>query len=76
MSHHECLDGPTGCSGTVSMYAALSGSGERYPRCEAHFQRYFERVQPKMDAISRRYPAQRPSWFDASVCGERWSPDE
>ena len=31
MSYHECLEGPAGCAGPVDMYAALSGSGERYP---------------------------------------------
>jgi len=76
MTYYECLDGPAGCAGPVSMYAALSGSGERYPRCEAHFERYVARVQPKLDAIAARYPRQAPSWFDPAFCGERWSCDD
>ena len=48
----ECLDGPAGCAGVVSAYEALSGSGERYPRCETHYAAYVERVQPRIDDIS------------------------
>ena len=76
MSYHECLEGPAGCAGPVDMYAALSGSGERYPRCEVHFDSYVARVQPKLDAIAERYPAQAPSWFDPAFAGERWSDDD
>jgi len=76
VSYYECLEGPVGCSGPVGMHAALSGSGSRYPRCQLHFDRYVERVQPKMDAIAERYPAQAPAWFDPTFCGERWSDDD
>lgn len=76
MSYHECLEGPAGCGGPVGMYAALSGSGDLYPRCEAHFDLYVARVQPRMDEIAARYPAQQPAWFDPAFCGERWSDDD
>lgn len=76
MSYRECLEGPDGCEGTVDMHASLSGSGERYPRCHAHFERYLTRVQPKLDAIAERYPASPPAWFDPAFCGERWSADD
>ena len=76
MSYHECLEGPAGCDGPVGMHAALSGSGEHYPRCHEHFESYVRRVQPKLDAIAERYPVQAPGWFDPAVCGERWSDED
>ena len=72
----ECVDGPAGCAGEVVEYLALSGSGERYPRCERHYQGYVERVQPKIDDINRRYPAMAPADFDPTYAGERWDEDD
>jgi hypothetical protein len=72
----DCLDGPAGCGGQVSEYAALSGSGEFYPRCETHYVAYVERLQPKIDEINRRYPVQAPSDFDSAYCGESWDSDD
>lgn len=76
----ECLDSyddAANCDGEVSYYFALSGSGSTYPRCEAHYAEYVERVQPQMDDIRSRYPdsSQPPSWFDESYAGERWDDD-
>lgn len=72
----ECLDGPAGCVGEVDKYLALSGSGERYPRCEGHQAAYVERMQPQIDAINRRYPAMAPPDFDPTYCGEVWSEED
>ncbi|MBU8820957.1 hypothetical protein KL864_34420 [Mycolicibacterium goodii] len=71
----ECLDGPVGCRGEVSEYLALSGSGERYPRCEGHYAAYVERLQPQIDAINRRYPVMAPADFDPYYAGESWDED-
>lgn len=72
----ECLDGPVGCAGEVAEYLALSGSGERYPRCETHYGAYVERVQPRIDEINRRYPVRAPADFDPMYAGERWDEDD
>lgn len=57
----DCLDGPEGCGGQVFPRAALSGSGEHYTRCDHHWEDYYERTAPKMDAIRSRYPEMAPS---------------
>lgn len=72
----ECLDGPDRCEGETFPRAALSGSGEYYPRCDFHYGLYCERLQPKMDEINRRYPAMAPADFDPSFCGERWAEED
>lgn len=72
----ECLDGPVGCAGEVREYLALSGSGLSYPRCEAHYVAYAERMQPQIDAINRRYPVTAPADFDPYYAGERWDEDD
>lgn len=43
----ECIahDNPTECRGSVKDYAALSGSGFTYPRCELGYEQYVERVR-------------------------------
>lgn len=66
------------CQGEVNHYEALSGSGERYPRCEGHYRTYVERLQPRIDAIRARYPDtdQPPSWFDPTYAGEHWNEDD
>ncbi len=69
----ECLDGPVGCDGPVFERLALSGSGMRFPRCEAHFQAHYERVAPRLEDVRRRYPVTAPADFDPSACGEFWS---
>ena len=71
----RCLDGPDGCGGEVSEYLTLFGSGMRFPRCEIHYAAYCARLQPKMDDIARRYPAQAPADFDPTYAGERWEED-
>ena len=75
--NNACLDGPEGCAGQTSYYPALSGSGMAYPRCEAHYEAYYERVQPRMDEIRQRYPDTDvpPDWFDPTYAGERWDED-
>ena len=76
---HECLEhfDARECSGPVDLYPALSGSGEAYPRCEAGYAAYVERVQPRLDAIQRDYPDSpfAPSWFDPAYAGESWDAD-
>lgn len=73
----DCLDSDsqTPCEGEVTEYYALSGSGLTYARCERHYGEYVERVQPKMDHISRRYPEHAPADFDPSYAGESWDED-
>lgn len=71
----ECLDGSEGCEGDVSGYLALSGSGERYPRCARHQDLHVERLQPQIDEINRRYPERAPADFDPYFAGEAWDPD-
>jgi len=63
--------------GLVLLWFALSGSGERYPRCEKHYEAYVERVQPRIDEVRERYPDSSfaPSWFDPSYAGESWDDD-
>lgn len=63
------------CAGEVSPYLALSGSGDSYYRCARHYGLYVERVQPKMDAIRRRYPVTAPPDWDSLDCGEAWDED-
>ncbi|AEK07141.1 hypothetical protein JOEDIRT_122 [Mycobacterium phage JoeDirt] len=74
----DCLEGPEGCAGDVFMYEALSGSGERYPRCERHYAEYYARVWPKMEETRKRYPDTDtpPDWFDPTYAGERWNEDD
>lgn len=71
----ECVDGPQDCQGAVAEYAALSGSGMFFPRCERHYGCYVERVQPRIDEINRRYPASPPEDFDPYY-GESWAEDD
>lgn len=73
----ECIDSrDSACQGEVFERYTLSGSGMTFPRCDGHYGSYVARVQPQMDAISRRYPAQRPADFDSMYAGERWDEDD
>lgn len=79
MAHHEdheCLDGPHGCGGDTFPRAALSGSGEYYPRCDVHWEAYADRLAPKMAEIRSRYPEMAPADFDPLAAGERWTEDD
>jgi hypothetical protein len=71
----DCLDGPEGCGGETFPRLALSGSGDAYSRCDAHYEAYAARLQPVMTGISRRYPAMAPADFDPSYAGESWDED-
>lgn len=71
----ECLDGPADCQGEVFARATLSGSGDSYYRCDHHYELYYQRVQPVMDDIARRYPVMAPVDFDPLACGESWDDD-
>lgn len=71
----ECLDGPEGCKGEVEPRATLSGSGDCYYRCDAHYEAYAARLEPVMADIARRYPPQPPSDWDPLDCGEAWDED-
>lgn len=53
-------------------YAALSGSGLRYPRCEQHQEFYVERLALRIEEINRRYPVMAPPDFDPLTAGESW----
>lgn len=68
----ECLDGPVGCVGEAVEYLALSGSGDRYPRCAHQQDLHVERLQPRIDEINRRYPERAPEDFDPNFAGESW----
>jgi hypothetical protein len=72
----ECLDGPDGCGGDTFPRAALSGSGERYSRCDVHYEAYAERLTPRMAEIRSRYPEMAPPDFDFMAAGERWAEDD
>jgi len=76
MSHYDCLDGPDGCQGVTTEHPALSGSGMMFPRCESHHDAYLERVQPRIDAVRRRYPSHAPRDFDPGYCGEQWNEED
>jgi hypothetical protein len=76
MTMSDCIDGPDGCSGDVSEYLTLSGSGMTFPRCEAHYISYVARIRPVMDDIARRYPRLAPADFDPLYAGERWDEDD
>ena len=71
----ECLDGPQGCAGEVFPRATLSGSGDAYERCDAHYEAYAARLQPVMDDIARRYPPHPPADWDPAYAGESWYED-
>lgn len=72
----DCLDGPDGCNGEVHMHPSMSGSGMLWPRCEAHYRAYTERMGPIIDDINRRYPKLPPDDFDPLYAGESWDEDE
>ena len=71
-----CLDGPEGCVGETFPRESLSGSGDSYYRCGGHYDAYFDRVAPRMEAIRRRYPDRAPADFDPMYFGERWDEDD
>ena len=71
-----CSDDHFGtCSGEISLYESLSGSGERYPRCEKHYKMYAARVGPEIRFIRERYPYHAPADFDPYYAGEMWDDD-
>lgn len=74
--HDECIEGPHGCGGDTFPRAALSGSGERYSRCDVHHEAYVERLTPVMAEIRSRYPEMAPADFDPMAAGERWNEDD
>lgn len=72
----DCIDSnESPCSGEVFPRLALSGSGERYERCDSHYEAYAARLQPILQGIRQRYPEHPPSDFDESYAGERWDED-
>lgn len=74
----DCLDSDEGgCQGEMFERPSLSGSGMAFPRCDFHYDRYLDRVGPKLDEVRRRYPDSSiaPDWHDESYAGERWDDD-
>ena len=73
----DCIDASQSpCGGQHFPRLALSGSGERYVRCDTHYEAYVARLQPVLDDIRRRYPLQPPADFDPSYAGEAWGEDD
>lgn len=73
----DCVDASQSpCSGAHFPRLSLSGSGERYTRCDAHYDAYVARTQPILDDIRRRYPVCAPADFDSTYAGEVWSEDD
>ena len=73
----DCIDASQSpCAGEHFPRLALSGSGERYTRCDAHYDAYVARTQPILDDIRRRYPACPPADFDPTYAGEAWGEDD
>jgi hypothetical protein len=73
----DCTDSIDGgpCVGEIFDRQSLSGSGMTFPRCDKHYSEYVERVQPRLDAINRRYPVRAPDDFDPLFAGESWDED-
>lgn len=69
---NQCLDGPQGCEGDTEERLTVSGSGMTFPRCELHYEKYVDRLQPRMEEIRNRYPDQAPDDFDPTYAGETW----
>ncbi|MGW0626162.1 hypothetical protein [Streptomyces sp. NPDC002758] len=70
----KCLEDHTGqCSGPVEFREPLSGTGQSFPRCAAHWSKRLE----KQEEIRSRYPdsSSAPDWFDPTYAGERWDED-
>jgi hypothetical protein len=67
----ECLDGPSGCRGTVEYRMPLTSTGKSFPRCDHHWE---ERLETQ-EAINNRYPVMPPRDFDPMYAGERWDED-
>ena len=73
----DCLDAADSpCTDQTFPRLALSGSGERYPRCDGHYDAYVARTQPVLDDIRRRYPVCAPADFDPTYAGEVWGEDD
>lgn len=72
MSKLECLEAGSQCRGNVRYRDALSATGVRYPRCDAHW----EQRLTKQQRINADYGSPTPpAWFDASYAGEQWDDD-
>ncbi len=67
----ECLDGPTGCEGTVEYRLPLSATGRSFPRCDAHWAKRLA----FQEETNRKYPTLPPADFDPLYAGERWEED-
>lgn len=70
MTAPRCLEHGEDCSGEVEYRDALSPTGKRFPRCDAHWSKRLD----AQERINRDYPdsANPPSWFDPSYAGESW----
>lgn len=74
----QCIEhrDPTECVGEVTERRSISGATTSW-RCAKGYEEYYQRVQPQIEAINRRYPdsSTPPSWFDPTYAGERWDDD-
>lgn len=71
MERNECLDVRRGdCRGPVEFRDALTATGKRFPRCDAHWEARLD----EQERINRVYPDSpiAPAWFDPTAAGERW----
>lgn len=69
----DCIQFGASCAGSVEYRFALSGTGQSFPRCDAHWS---ERLDIQ-EGINKRYPdsPMPPSDFDPTYAGERWDSD-
>ena len=73
MDDPTCLNAGPDCSGTVEYRMPLSGTGQAFPRCDAHWAKRLDEQQ----RITHKYGgASAPRDFDPSYAGERWDEDD
>lgn len=73
----ECVEVELGgCVGPVGLYVALSGSRQRFPRCEGHYQAYQERMAGVNAGIAVRYPHDPPAGWSPMDAGEAWHAED
>lgn len=65
-----CLEAGGDCEGKVAYREPLSGTGQSFPRCEAHWEIRLDRQK----TLDERYPqTDTPPWdFDPTYAGETW----
>ena len=67
-----CMNEDEQCAGPILLREALSPTGVRHPRCEAHWEQRLE-VEA---GIAERYPVRAPQGWSPLDAGEVWEEDE